>query len=221
MKDPMMKLGAVMITCSRRAEVMNQTLNALKETDWDAPVLVIDDRMAIEDKGLVVDRPQSRQELVSLYALQRGLEEGWDVILFLEDDLVFNQHLKHNLLSWYLLGGEAVRFGMGSLYNPNVAEIARVTNTAFIADPNAVYGSQAFVLPRSTAEYIVSHWWDVEGMQDIKISRLASRIGYVYYHLPSLVQHVGAQSMWTEDNRFHQCPDFSMTWKATSTEGKV
>jgi len=48
-----------------------------------------------------------------------------------------------------------------------------------------------FVMSRKMAEHFVEHWWEVEGMQDIKMSRLAAQLAPIYYHQPSLVQHVG------------------------------
>jgi hypothetical protein len=51
-------------------------------------------------------------------------------------------------------------------------------------------------------------------MQDIKMSRLAARLGPIYYHLPSLVQHVGVKSTWTDDSRFHDTKSFDRDWRA-------
>ena len=103
----------------------------------------------------------------------------------------------------------------GSLYDPTVRELsANAAENYFIADPEAVYGSQAFVLSRALAEYCVAHWWEVPGMQDIKISRLAARLGPSYYHAPALVQHVGVKSTWTSDARFHDTKTFDREFKA-------
>ena len=56
--------------------------------------------------------------------------------------------------------------------------------------------------------------WDVEpGLQDTRIFRLVGRLGKpVYYHAPSLVQHIGASSTW--GGGFHQAFDFDPLWKA-------
>jgi hypothetical protein len=49
-------------------------------------------------------------------------------------------------------------------------------------------------------------------MQDIKMSRLAAKIGKpIYYHSPSLVQHVGQASVW--GGSFHQSADFDADWR--------
>jgi hypothetical protein len=131
-----------------------------------------------------------------------------DIMLFLEDDLEFNQHIAANLSRWTVMRRPWFRFG--SLYNPNIGVRVSVSEANyFIADPNCVYGSQAFLLSRSLVEYLIQHWESVPGMQDIKISRLAAKTGAdLYYHTPSLVQHVGRVSSWTTDNRFHQAADY-------------
>ena len=103
----------------------------------------------------------------------------------------------------------------GSLYDPNVREAVSVpTEHYFIARAESVYGSQAFVMSRKMAEHFVEHWWEVEGMQDIKMSRLAAQLVPIYYHQPSLVQHVGLVSTWTEDARFHDTKSFDRNFKA-------
>jgi SAM-dependent methyltransferase len=43
------------------------------------------------------------------------------------------------------------------------------------------------------------------------MSRLAARVCRIYYHLPSLVQHVGRQSVW--GGHYHYTPDFDPEWR--------
>jgi hypothetical protein len=168
------------------------------------------------------DRPQSRQEHNALAALVQGLNRfpEAEVLLFFEDDLIFNAHLVWNLHHWAPLRHTALSGGVrpmffGSLYDPTIRELSvRTAEHYFVADPEAVYGSQAFVMSRAMAEYFVAHWWEVEGMQDIKMSRLAAHHGDIYYHMPSLVQHVGVKSTWTDDARFHDTKSFDRHWRA-------
>jgi hypothetical protein len=50
-------------------------------------------------------------------------------------------------------------------------------------------------------------------MQDIRILSLAKRMGKpVFYHAPSLVQHIGAKSTW--GGGFHKAFDFDPSWRA-------
>ncbi|MBU6401529.1 MAG: hypothetical protein KGS61_14525, partial [Verrucomicrobia bacterium] len=126
--------------------------------------------------------------------------------------LAFNRHLRHNLLSWQPLRDGQLT--LASLYNPYVGELAvDVPNCAVVIDAASVFGSQAFVLSRKAARYIADHWAEIEGMQDIKMSRLAGRLKRpIFYHAPSLVQHVGRRSLW--GGRFHRSFDFDPDWKA-------
>jgi hypothetical protein len=65
-----------------------------------------------------------------------------------------------------------------------------------------------------TARFIAAHWHEIEGMQDIKMSRLAARGGWpIYYHSPSLVQHIGRVSTW--GGGYHYAPDFEPQFQAS------
>ena len=214
-----LNIAGVMITCPGREAQLSATLD-----DWDygaAPLHVQMDTNTCE-------RRQERQEHNSLAALTTGLNRfpDADVLLFFEDDIIFNRHLIHNLQRWSPLRNieratpghpqpGARRYAFGSLYDPTVRELsAKPAEHYFIADPQAVYGSQAFVMSRAMAKHFVENWWDVEGMQDIKMSRLAALLGPIYYHQPSLVQHVGVVSTWTDDARFHDTKSFNGNWRA-------
>jgi hypothetical protein len=77
------------------------------------------------------------------------------------------------------------------------------------------FGSQAFVIAREALKYVIDRWTEVEGMQDIRISRLAGHLQpQMFYHAPSLVQHVGKESVW--GGGFHQARDFDPIWKAAA-----
>lgn len=186
-----------------------KTLHSLQNSDWG-------ERPRVEIDQSTATRRQERQEQTALSLLSRALAEGAELLLFVEDDLQFNRHLRHNLTHWYPLS--QVRTGddyFGSLYNPGIRELARNEVQAFmVADPFAVYGSQAFILSLTTARYIVAHWDEVPGMQDIKMSRLAARMCPIHYHIPSLVQHVGSDSVW--GGSYHYANDFDADWKAAT-----
>ena len=221
-----LNIAGVMITCPGREAMLKATLADLRQHEVTEPRLGIADghqalRLHVQrDESDVASRPrpQDRQEHNSLAALQTGLQRfpDADVLLFFEDDIIFNRHLMHNLQRWSPLRNierstpgqvrpSSRRYVFGSLYDPNVRELSsRLEENYFVADPEAVYGSQAFVMSRGMAEHFVMHWWEIQGMQDIKMSRLAARLGPIYYHQPSLVQHVGVTSTWTDDARFHE-----------------
>jgi hypothetical protein len=229
-----MKIALTIITCPGREDMLRRTLESLWKSDFIAPGDFFSEKVNIELDQNTCERRQERQERNSLAALEHALRFEADVILFCEDDLLFNRHLRWNLENWkplrnYCGQRRSVTPGMpapsvktfffGSLYDPNIRELeCHEADNYFLADPAAVYGSQCFVMSRPMVEYFVAHWWEIPGMQDIKMSRLAARLGPIHYHLPSLVQHVGVRSTWTDDNRFHDTKMFDPKFKAKAYE---
>lgn len=200
-----LRIEAWMISCADRAEMRQRTLQHLAATDWgERPV-----RLQIDERKL--SNPQKRQTHISFLALRHAVESGADYILFLEDDLEFNRFFYENLCHWAPLAERRVT--LAGLYNPGVKILAcDVPHNTVVVDPFAVFGSQAFLVSRPTARYLLRNWTEVKGMQDIKMSRLAGRLRQpVFYHSPSLVQHVGANSVW--GGVFHQATDYDPDWK--------
>jgi len=199
-----LKIQAVMISCAERDDLRRHTLANLARTDWgDAPLDIQMDAA----KG---DDHQQRQTNCALLALKGSLEYPADYVLFLEDDLDFNRHIRHNLQNWEPLKTRTVT--LASLYNPRIPHLAcDIKNRARLISPTSVFGSQAFLLSRQTVEYVIRRWNRVQGMQDIRISRLAGRLKKpILYHAPSLVQHIGKTSVW--GGGFHQAMDFDRDW---------
>ena len=196
-----------MVSCRARDEVRAATLERLGATDWQADVVVVLDEVQAE-------RAQERQERTSRRLLEMAAAEKVGFVLFLEDDLEFNAHLRHNLTHWSpLLSTGPDGPLLASLYDPGVAALSWDQDRAFsIAYPELVYGSQALLLSGATVSSVLAGWDTVPGMQDIKISRLAARAGPIYYHRPSLVQHIDAPSTWGGPR--HWADDFSPSWRA-------
>jgi ADP-heptose:LPS heptosyltransferase len=200
-----LKIEAVMISCEQRDELRRRTLENLAKTDWRGePLIQLDDG----DDG----QPVQRQLRSTFLVLQRALRRRPDYILFLEDDLLFNRHLRHNLVNWTPLKNQLVT--VASLYNPKLRQMhCDVRHNLRVIDPRAIFGSQAFLISKKTAEYLLLRWDEGGAGQDIQISRLAARLKRpIFYHAPSLVQHVGFQSAW--GGPFHQAADFDPEWKA-------
>jgi hypothetical protein len=200
-------MGAYMLSCAARDAVRAATLERLAATDWSGPVVVVLDESDAE-------RPQDRQEQTARRLLEKAADDRVDFVLFLEDDLDFNVHLEHNLRRWLPLRAAGPNGHlMASLYDPGVAALSWDHEQALsIAHPELVYGSQAFLLSRTTVTVVLEGWPSVLGMQDIKISRLAAAVGPIHYHRPSLVQHVAAPSTWHGPSHFAR--DFSSRWRA-------
>jgi ADP-heptose:LPS heptosyltransferase len=200
------RIEICIISCAQRQTLLQQTLASLRASDWaDRPVHIQIDSSSDPS-------PDVRQTETALAALQAALRTPTTHLLFLEDDLIFNRHLFHNLMSWApLANGVAL---CTSLYNPGLRPHASSFRQNFsLCSPEACFGSQAFLIARVALKYIIDHWHEVDGKQDIRISRLAARLqSPMFYHAPSLVQHVGAESTW--GGVFHQARDFDLDWKA-------
>lgn len=188
---------AIIVTCRERAQMLQKTVANLLSTDWDGSVYL---QM---DAG--TGDPRIRQTDNTKQALRWFLDySASDFALILEDDLEFNRYLRHSLEQWYPIIDQRLHFG--SLYNPNVSEIYE-GDDYFVADPSSCYGSQAYLLSRDAVSILLRDWDEVVGMQDIKITRILAGAGYaLYYHKPSLVQHVGVESIW--GGHYHFAPDF-------------
>ena len=202
----MSDIAAYVLTCPGREPVLAQTLANLAATDWDDEARVVGDTSSHK-------RRQARQEEGALRLLKHARDDEAQFVLFLEDDLEFNRHLRHNLDEWPPLREAGRGHLFASLYNPSVLARWRDREQAsFAAEPECVYGSQAIVLSRETVRHVIAHWAEVPGMQDIKLSRLAAPLCPLLYHTPSLVQHVGVASTW--GGPYHQAIDYDADWRA-------
>jgi hypothetical protein len=209
-----MKLAVLLMSCPERAEVRARTLASFRRTDFGVePEVVCDDRAAPEVlRGITATWQRM---------LRRALELDAEYYLLLEDDLEFNPHLRHNLLAWRPLRASEPRLAFyASLYNPMRPHLRRHdAERYFIADPSGVWGSQALVLSRGSVAYMLRFWDDEEGAADIKMARLAARVGPIYYHVPSLVQHTGRVSTW--GGMSHHAPDFDPGFKAAQSDHRA
>jgi SAM-dependent methyltransferase len=189
---------AIIITCPERTQILQKTVANLLSTDWDGSVHIQIDAADADD-------PCVRQTDNMKRALEWFLDYSESTYaLVLEDDLEFNRFLRCSLAQWYPVIDQRLHFG--SLYNPNVSKIYE-GDDYFLADPSSCYGSQAYLLSREAVSISLRDWDQVAGMQDIKITRILAGAGYsLYYHKPSLVQHVGSESSW--GGHFHFAPDF-------------
>jgi hypothetical protein len=206
-----MKIAPIIITCPERAPVFAQTLAYFRQTDWaDQPHVQMDESSSPDHRA--------RQTRNTQCGLEWFLAESdAEFALLLEDDLDFNLHLRWNLERWSPLVDCRLQFG--SLYNPNVRRL-REGDDYFLADPGSCYGSQAYVLSREAASVALRDWENLVGMQDIKLTRLISAAGHsLYYHQPSLVQHLGVESAW--GGGFHQTGDFDRKWRANYSYERI
>jgi hypothetical protein len=205
--EEQMRFVAYIVTCAERRAVLDGTLARFRDTDWGAdPELQVDDGAA--------PNKLARIHATWLKALEKVAAGTADVALILEDDLDFNRHLRHNLAAWGPLrdrDGNVPFFG--SIYNPDRPALWRPANQSqFIVHPTQMWGAQAVLVSRKTANYFLAHWSEEQGAADLRMPRLGARLAPVYLHVPSLVQHVGDASTW--GGPFHTASDFDRDWRA-------
>ena len=121
--------------------------------------------------------------------------------LLMEDDLDLAPRFPQRAAAWGPLGeGRVGAFGF--FFNPGVPVAAGERHAGqgddwFIAEPAGVLGSQALVVAREFAQEVLAEWGTLDGFPVMKMAALAARRGLpVYYHRPSLVEHVGTVSAW-------------------------
>jgi hypothetical protein len=195
-----------MLSYPGRTEMRKRTIADLAATDWGDAVVI---ELVREVTGNVEDRIVRG----ALRMLRRALADESDLILFLEDDLRFNRYLRFNVEHWTPFGEVTPdEHFFASLYNPGVCFLERSEESSYcLVDARCVYGSQALLLSRATARYVVAHWDEEGGFQDNRMARLAARLGRIYYHVPSLIQHVGLVSGW--GGPYHRAADFQPDWR--------
>jgi len=199
-------LSLWMMSCPPRASDRAATLARLEATDCAGLRAQVQLDPNTEDD--IPDRIV-RQGLRVLHHFLDGTE---DYLLLLEDDIEFNRHLLHNLHRWPPLRQRLVT--LAGLFNAGMRELAfDLPQHAVVIDPQAIIGCQALLLSRSTAAYVVRNWDRYPTPLDLRLARLASELNRpLYYHSPSLVQHVGTTSTW--GGRFYQAADYDPTWKS-------
>ena len=204
----MFRLETYMASCSARDAIRRRTLENLAATDWKGSVTV-------EFDNPTVSAPLERHGELVRRILRRAASNNAEMMLFLEDDLDFNLHFMHNLRTWPPLQQfSREQHFFASLCNLGIPFPKSLPELAYReADPQLAFGSQALLISRTTARYMVTCWGVEPGPHaDIKLLRLAARVGPLIYYLPSLVQHVGVPSLW--GGPFRDAPDFDKNWKS-------
>lgn len=206
------RIHACMISCQERNAVRAQTLRDLASTDWGSRPVHIQ-----MDKAVVWNRIQ-RMLHTAYQALLHSRNAAADYVLFLEDDIAFNRWFYHNIVTWEPVKNGQVTFA--GLYNQSCRILASDFDRTLIVEPESITGSQAYLLSMPTVRYLLAHWRESREPVDLRMSRLAGRMGQpIYYHRPSLVLHVGTKSVW--GGRFIQARDFHRTWKASAPRNAV
>jgi hypothetical protein len=202
------RIKAFMYTCPERQAVWEGTMTRWRRTDWgEDPVVVVDDGTGPPslDRHLATARRM----------VEAAGRHDADYFLLLENDLLFNVHLRANLESW-----PPLRDGwlwMGTLYNPHLPTDAEAFGGAWGSSfvplvPGGYYGAQAVVLSRAAVAAALREW-DEPGLLDLKLAGIARRHApAVVLHQPSLVQHLETPSLW--NGPYHRAVDFDPFFRA-------
>jgi hypothetical protein len=203
-------LAAFILSTTGRRQVREGTIASLAASDWGSPPTVVLDQQRYSSPGArMVDNART--------LLLRAVAGGAELVLFLEDDVEVNPHIRYNLEHWPPL--RTWRPGQhlfASLYDPNVGSLDPGADgpTWRIVDPDLAYGSQALLLSRATVRWILQRWDDLPGLHDTRMPQLAARVTPVLYHRPSLVQHRQVPSVW--GGVPHAAADFDPTWRTSA-----
>lgn len=202
-------IHSVMISCDSREKIRQDTLTDLSSTDWSWPITIVLDKEYFHPHIYDSIPKTERQTVASFNAIKIAISHNPQWIVFMEDDLIFNKHIAHNIMSWDPIQNNILNFG--SLYTPNNNRCSQEEGKFWYkADCLRLYGSQFYIMSLEAAKWAIQYWNTVEGMQDIKLTRLA-RGKPIYYYTPSLVQHRSVDSVWGDVG--HMSHDFDQDWK--------
>ena len=200
-------IDLIILTVPSRKKWLARTLSSLSRTDWSEEPGIASNHEYQKD-----DPDEQKSPYDALPPLSRFLQSRADYLLLIEDDLDFNRHLRHNLFKWLPLSSG--KLSLASLYNPNVREMACDLHAAYrVVNPSFIRGSQALLLSKAVARAVVRNWEKESGSTEFKISRFAPRVArHVFYHAPSLVQHMAPGSNWPGLRA--RARDFDPDWRA-------
>jgi hypothetical protein len=142
----LMRIDAHILTCPERAAVLRNTLANLRASDWGVEPAVLVNRDTPPDRRVRIQRGTRA-------VLERALASGAEWTLHLEDDLVFNRHLRENLQHWTpLRTASADQPFFASLFRaPGLPpQEERVGSHTALVPAARAYGNQALLLSRSS-----------------------------------------------------------------------
>jgi len=204
---PLVQFDAFMVSCAERELVREETLDSFRQSDWRLLPRVLLDGEAAGPTWVRICRSW-RKALAAAAASPSA-----QIVLLVEDDILVNRWLRHNLLRWRPLADMREGWFFGSLYNPHVARILDEPKSSYFwAHPHFVWGSQALLISPKTAAFILARWQNDTSHPDRMMPLIASEMSPIVYHAPSLVDHRDVPSTWG-GNR-HVARDFDSAWKA-------
>lgn len=195
------------LTTKSREKTLKLTLDSYLNTDMNEKFSIVFDTDCTNEESPYLRQINSAKHILSMYI--RKSNEPF--MMFCEDDIIFNKHIKHNINRMM----ELTTISVAYLYNPGIVFDTIVDNIS-IADPDVVYGNQCILMHRSFVGLCIKNWDKfAEGgqHQDIIIAQIAKKFGVpIYYHTPTLVQHRDGLSTW--GGPVHRSIDFDLEYKS-------
>ncbi len=185
-----MRIAAIVLTAPRPKQTLKRTLKSLASAGWAG-------RHGLGcEIGIYNDRASSGHFRAYMEALRFGVEGDAqaDAYLVVEDDVVFCRGLR-GYLQQTLWPGPVEEIALCSPYCPKAYRRAqRGWNDAQSGRGLYLAGSQAWVFPRDAARAILAEVAPLRSTHnaDWEIGKWARATRRrVWYHAPSLAQHVG------------------------------
>jgi hypothetical protein len=196
---------AYVLVSPHRADQLPAFLTRWAATDWAEPPRVFTDTLP-ELPGEAWGTTGRAARLPRVYACflwwvlngePRRPHAPDDWLLLMEDDIEFHPRMAERLRAWAPL--RSPHCVMGTLFNPQLPPVPAPEEfpNAFATRPENFLGAQALLLRERHVRHALENWNTVSGMQSQRLARLMSRLGTIYVHRPSLVQHLAQGSSWS------------------------
>lgn len=216
-----MKILPIIVCAEKRRNTsLKITLESFKQTDWpEEPICMFD--------GNIYEDPRKNADSNCLCTLKKFAETDYDYLLYLEDDIIINKHIYHNLTNWYPIKNGLLTFG--SLFNNFNLNPENYDNNYEIVKVGDYWGTQGCILSKTAVRYILNNMdiWNsdfnvkdfdkVYGCQDVRISRTLQNLSKtIYYYVPGLVKEQDCPSTIGNDWRGSIKTYFDEDFKAMS-----
>ena len=214
-----MNIKVFVQTCPQRRETRRFALESIEQSDIGKDYTLVEHTDGMQP-GDGTGRAKARVLKFFGDLLQQMYESGVDYCLRLEDDVIVNRHILHNIRTWPALSEK--NFGVGWLFVPPGViedEVNRGkgprTGTHF-RNNRGMFGALAVLFPRDRIPLISPKHLRLG--QDIAISAAMWDHGWrCYLHEPSLVENnlrIPSARAHTNSPDFHAVgPDFKRKWR--------
>lgn len=199
--DGFPRIRLFVVTYPANATSLEQTLESLRRSDWDAEAVVISQPPEWAVGGMSAPANYKR-------ALEAAAADECDFALVLEDDVRVCRHLRHNLLANPLVRRDQCDYL--SLFIPDLIldpwnrsephlgyRLARPRygGPNKLWERSRVWGAQAYLLSRRFVLAALERWDRLSWVQDTRVMSVCAEFGLpLWYTEPCLVDHVPLRS---------------------------